>query len=612
MKRCRSRGRKVVVLIVICSLLVAPFFMLCSCKSDHPKNENSVYDSEIRISHMTKVQQENIYILAKVWGYVKYRHPLLQQGEIDWDAELFSIMPRILDAETTLDAGNIIADWLNDFPVEGKTLSKAKDGEILYEISSDWIYESEVLGTELVEYLKKLSSVKIDNYENGYVSVQDNVLDFTADGIEGSAMNYEDSGMRLLALLRYWNIIEYYYPYKNIIEEDWDEVLYDKIPEFALGKDQESYELSVANLTTYIHDSHATINDYILMQHFGSYRPMINITNLNGEIVVTRVGKNSNLKPGDVIISINDIPIEERMKECQKYISVSNSEKYIYAFEPYLVMSKKQYAIFSVYRNGEKQDIEETCAYKKQHDSVNIEYNILESELLEDGKTGYLNLEGMEIEDVDFWMKKFSEATDGIIIDFRVRSPLFSHYILSEYINPECLEYANFYGCNPSEPGTVCHVLSQESGNGFLEKYMKSEVNSFSDILFFNKAFDNGILRTIFRQVKKREIYNGKVIILMGEKTISANETAVMSLKTAPNVTVIGSDSAGANGDRVKIILPGAIETFISGLAVTYPDGQQIQRNGIHPDIEKKPTIEGISQGKDEVLEFAINLIMNY
>ena len=37
-------------------------------------------------------------------------------------------------------------------------------------------------------------------------------------------MNYADQGYRMLGPFRYWNMIEYYYPYKDIIGEDWDSV----------------------------------------------------------------------------------------------------------------------------------------------------------------------------------------------------------------------------------------------------------------------------------------------------------------------------------------------------------------------------------------------------
>ena len=48
---------------------------------------------------------------------------------------------------------------------------------------------------------------------------------------------------------------------------------------------------------------------------------------------------------------------------------------------------------------------------------------------------------------------------------------------------------------------------------------------------------------------------------------------------------------------------------MISSIGIYYPDGGETQRIGIVPDIEVKPTIDGIRNGKDELLEKAIELI---
>ncbi|WP_206367765.1 hypothetical protein [Sphingobacterium chungjuense] len=50
---------------------------------------------------------------------------------------------------------------------------------------------------------------------------------------------------------------------------------------------------------------------------------------------------------------------------------------------------------------------------------------------------------------------------------------------------------------------------------------------------------------------------------------------------------------------------------MISGIGVYYPDGTETQRVGVAPDIEVKPTIDGIKAGRDELLEKAIELIKN-
>ena len=67
--------------------------------------------------------------------------------------------------------------------------------------------------------------------------------------------------------------------------------------------------------------------------------------------------------------------------------------------------------------------------------------------------------------------------------------------------------------------------------------------------------------------------------------------------------------TAGADGNVSRISLPGNILTMISGLGVYYPDGTETQRKGVKIDIVIHPSIKGIKEGKDELLEKAIEII---
>ena len=49
---------------------------------------------------------------------------------------------------------------------------------------------------------------------------------------------------------------------------------------------------------------------------------------------------------------------------------------------------------------------------------------------------------------------------------------------------------------------------------------------------------------------------------------------------------------------------------MISGIGIFYPDKRPTQRVGIIPDIEVKPTIAGIREGRDELLEAALRHIL--
>ena len=71
---------------------------------------------------------------------------------------------------------------------------------------------------------------------------------------------------------------------------------------------------------------------------------------------------------------------------------------------------------------------------------------------------------------------------------------------------------------------------------------------------------------------------------------------------------MIGSNTSGANGDVIRFKIAD-LDTCFTGLGAYYPDGRETQRIGIIPDIVIKPTITGIKEGKDEVLERALNYI---
>ena len=79
--------------------------------------------------------------------------------------------------------------------------------------------------------------------------------------------------------------------------------------------------------------------------------------------------------------------------------------------------------------------------------------------------------------------------------------------------------------------------------------------------------------------------------------------------RIAPKAIVLGSTTAGADGNVSTIMLPGNVRTLISGNGIYYPDGTETQRVGIIPDIEMKPTIKGIKNGEDELLVRAIEII---
>jgi C-terminal processing protease CtpA/Prc len=104
--------------------------------------------------------------------------------------------------------------------------------------------------------------------------------------------------------------------------------------------------------------------------------------------------------------------------------------------------------------------------------------------------------------------------------------------------------------------------------------------------------------------------YTGKVAILIDEISQSSAEYTAMAFRSARTAVVVGSTTAGADGNMSDFSLPGGQRSGISGIGVFYPDKTPTQRVGIVPDIEARPTVAGVLSGRDEVLETALRYIL--
>lgn len=101
-------------------------------------------------------------------------------------------------------------------------------------------------------------------------------------------------------------------------------------------------------------------------------------------------------------------------------------------------------------------------------------------------------------------------------------------------------------------------------------------------------------------------VYKGRVAVLIEDRAISQAEHTCLFFEAAAGVTFIGSPTHGTNGDVTVMRLPGGLRMAFTGQAVRHADGRQLQQVGVQPTIAVAPTIAGLRDGKDEVLERAI------
>jgi hypothetical protein len=185
---------------------------------------------------------------------------------------------------------------------------------------------------------------------------------------------------------------------------------------------------------------------------------------------------------------------------------------------------------------------------------------------------GYFNLGCKRTDDLSKLLATFIN-TKALIVDLRCSPEIGVTDTFGEFLMPESRDYVKLTNTSIQTPGLFCFGLTLKIGKT-------------------NKDF-----------------YKGRLIILVNENSQSRAEFYAMSFHAVPNALILGSTTAGADGNISPFVLPGGITTMISGLGVYYPDGKETQRIGIVPDVEVKPTIKGISEKKDELIEKAIEII---
>jgi hypothetical protein len=537
--------------------------------------------SGISIISLTPSKFENLTLLGKIWGFLKYYHPAIAKGDFNWDYELFRILPKVIQSKTAKERNEILSKWIFGLGVVEKDIPGTTDeSAIKFKPDINWITINSLLGAELSKQLQEICKAKRPdkNYYFGFFEGVGNPQ-FKHEKAYNGNIIYTDAGYRLLSLYRYWNMIQYFYPYKNLIEENWNNVLAEFIPKFINATGELDYKLAALSLIGRVHDTHANIwgNDLVLQKYKGVNYAPADVRFIENEAVVTSLlkiksGKISPLQKGDIIESVNNININKIIEEKLPYTPASNYPTQLRDIARGLLRTNDSVLNLSVKRNGSTSPMRISCYTPN-------EVNIYQSYYRKDScfklitpEIAYIYPGTIKNSFLPEIMKAVGK-TKGLIIDLRCYPSEFIVFTLGEYLMPDPEKFVKFSHTSYDNPGLFTYSEGPDVGRN------------------------------------NNDYYHGKVVIIVNEITQSQAEYTTMALRVAPRATVIGSTTAGADGNVSEIILPGGIRTMISGIGVYYPDGKETQRVGIIPDVEVKPTIKGILEGRDEQLEKAIEII---
>ncbi|MDH4196883.1 MAG: S41 family peptidase, partial [Candidatus Aminicenantes bacterium] len=101
----------------------------------------------------------------------------------------------------------------------------------------------------------------------------------------------------------------------------------------------------------------------------------------------------------------------------------------------------------------------------------------------------------------------------------------------------------------------------------------------------------------------------GRVVFITDGRAISYAESVMGFVEHYKLGEIVGEPTAGANGNVNSFVLPGGFRITWTGMRVVKHDGTQHHTIGIRPTIPLQPTVKGLREGRDELLEKALETI---
>ncbi|MBL7758885.1 MAG: hypothetical protein JNL59_15860 [Chitinophagaceae bacterium] len=569
-------------------LILAGLFILLSAPATAQTNTNSITIGN-RPVVLNPENTRSLYHLGKVWGFIKYFHPAITEEKKDWDTELINFLPGYLSAGSQLDRNDSLLNWiarLGDIPpVAAPDYQTLEAPKLLPDFS--WISEQE-LGPALT---KKLQTVLAHRQQGD----QRYIKFFRTEGLNipvfqnekrFPAAEWSKPAVRLLALFRFWNAMEYWYPYKYNLPVSWDRILSTGINEFLQAGSPEAYNLAIMRLVTALHDGHGFVTSAVANNMMGAYYLPVRFKYVQGQVIVSSISKDSvaaaaGLAVGDIVESIDGRSIKEILEE-KLLITPGSTRAYQLYFicvnlnrstSPTTILGirkKKKRLVITVPNELNKGRVDQYVpAFALQKDSS---LSILDKGIL------YLNMGKLTMNEDSARLVQLLERSSALIIDARQNA-------IEDPKRPNVIGLLEEWICEGKQPYVFSTGQPEYAGAFLLAKDSAPP----------------------FKPHPAR--YNKPVLILINEEAISVGEFMSMLFSQAPGAILMGSATAGADGPSSYFQLPGDIYAGFTGTGIYWKDGRETQRAGIRPDVEVLPTIKGFRQNRDELVEKAVRYL---
>jgi hypothetical protein len=361
-----------------------------------------------------------------------------------------------------------------------------------------------------------------------------------------------------------WNVFQHFYPYFDLVNADWQEELTRALQKAQTDKNEDDFLRTMREMTAKLQDGQNYITHPLEKNY--SFFPFL-VDWIENHVVIT-ASNDKQLQKGDIILSVDGIAAADVLKKAETCISGSPQWKRARALAEFGLGPRNSTTPLKIKRNGRIMELAVTRNFTGEIDEF-------ERKTIEElkGNIFYIDLAKLTWTEVEPAIEKLS-AAKGVILDFRGSSrygisALFPHLVdsglqgfiteIPEVIYPDrqAIEYTGYdytYPCSPPE-------------------------------------------------IKAKKVF------IIDNRTTGSPETFIGVARHYKLGEIIGRQTAGNNGTVNSFTLPGKYGVSWTGMRVLKHDRSQFHLKGIAPDVPVERTIKGVKEGKDELLEKAIEIL---
>jgi C-terminal processing protease CtpA/Prc len=396
---------------------------------------------------------------------------------------------------------------------------------------------------------------------------------------------------RLLGLFKVWSVVRHVYPHIELCDMDWETCLPEWIPKVEAAGSAIAYVRTLRMLTAHLHDNNIFYyfpdlpEPQALPIGFGWIEGKIVVTDLI-DAQITQIGASGSgpdpvipsLQIGDELVEFDGKTVPELVAEHRLQFSYSTEGAFQRHMAEMLGFGTAGAEVKLAFRRGEqllsltlrRTVTREAWVGHLAHKREPGTYRMLQ------GNLGYMDLCRMpNLAEFDRAFEALRHA-DGWIIDLRGYPGFMVQLALSSRLSDQPVKSAIF------------------------------EIPVVSGFARLEQGWNAGQYEV---QPDPAKHYGGPVVVLINERTFGGSEDICIYLRNANRASFVGHTTAGCNGNRAWLSLPGGGRLWFTGMRVKFGDGSRFQNVGIVPDVPAAPTVDGFKAGRDEVLEKGIEVI---